>query len=56
MSNDTSYELEFSHKNKKYLTEAIDWLDTKEPSWGFDIVVRPRKLKGADYYYAKATT
>ena len=56
MSNDTSYELEFTHTDKKYLTEALDWLDKKEPSWGFDIVVKPRKLRGADNYYAKATT
>ena len=46
MSNDTDYELEFSHGDKKYLTEAINWLGKKEPSWGFDIVVKPRKMTG----------
>jgi hypothetical protein len=56
MSNDTDYELEFSHGDKKYLTEAINWLNKKEPSWGFDIVVKPRKMTGMNYYYAKATT
>lgn len=56
MSNDTSYELEFSHPDKTYLQEALDWLSKKEPSWGFDIQVKPRKKPKQDYYYSTATS
>ena len=49
MSNDTDYELEFTHHDKDYLKEAIDWLTKKEPSWGFDIQVKPRKLPKKDF-------
>ena len=56
MSNDTDYELEFTHHDKDYLKEAIDWLAKKEPSWGFNVVVKPRKKQGASHYYATATT
>ena len=55
MSNDTDYELEFIHYDKEYLTEALVWLAKKEPSWGYDIKLKPRKAKGANYYHAKAT-